>query len=140
MTEEMKNKFKELEPVLELPKLESGVLKYWNEIDILNYTYKQREGSEEKVYYDGPITANGLPHYGHAITWTMKDIIPRFWTMQGYYVARNMGWDCQGIPVEYEVEKKLGFKNKHEVEEYGIEKFNDQCKESVLKYRTAMIE
>jgi isoleucyl-tRNA synthetase len=143
MTKEQKNthrEFKELEPLMELPKLENEVLGYWDQIDILNYTYDQRQGHEEKVYYDGPITANGLPHYGHALTWTMKDIIPRFWTMQNYFVVRNMGWDCQGILVEYEVEKKLKFKNKHEVEEYGVEKFNNLCRESVLHYRTTMLE
>ena len=143
MTEKQKNKFKEfkeLESSLELPKLENEVLGYWDQIDILNYIYSQREGHEEKVYYDGPITANGLPHYGHALTWTMKDIIPRFWTMQDYFVSRNMGWDCQGILVEYEVEKKLQFKSKHDVEKYGIEKFNNLCRDSVLHYRTTMLD
>ncbi len=132
--------FKELDATMDLPRLEREMLEYWKSIDILNYTYKSREKSPKKIYYDGPITANGLPHYGHAITWTMKDVVPRFWTMQGNYVTRNMGWDCQGILVEYEVEKTLGFKNKKDVATYGIEKFNNACKESVLKYRALMLE
>ena len=94
-----------------------------------------RKNSPEFVYYDGPITANGRPHYGHAITWTMKDIIPRFQTMNGKYVSRNMGWDCQGILVEVEIEKELGFKHKNEIEAYGIDKFNEYCKSSVLRLK-----
>lgn len=122
------------------PEIEKSILKYWEDNNIQSKVDNKNKGKEEKVVKDGPITANNLPHYGHVITWTMKDVMPRFWTMNGYYVQRNMGWDCQGIPVEYEVEKKLGFNSKEDIEEYGIAKFNEKCRESVLKYRTSMEE
>ena len=89
--------FKELEPIPNLPEQEEKVSKFWEELDPVAILKSERSKSgKKKVYYDGPITANGLPHYGHAITWTLKDLIPRYWTMKGYYVERNMGWDCQG--------------------------------------------
>ncbi len=97
-----------------------------------------RKDSIKKIYYDGPITANNTPHYGHAISWTLKDIVPRYWSMKNFYVSRNMGWDCQGLPVEIEVEKTLGFKDKEDIEKFGIEKFNQLCKESVFKYKDAI--
>lgn len=128
------NKFKELEPVPDLPKLEKQVIDYWEQINPLQYLKDNKQNKQEKVYYDGPITANGMPHYGHGITWSMKDVVPRHWTMSGYYVSRNMGWDCQGLPVEVEVEKKLGFENKEDIEKYGVAKFNKLCKESVTEH------
>ncbi len=127
--------FKELSIVPNLPELEENTLKYWDSLNIVEKLKSLRKDAKEKVYYDGPITANNMPHYGHVITWTLKDIIPRYWSMQGYYVSRNMGWDCQGLPVEIEVEKTLGFKEKEDIEKFGVEKFNQLCKESVFKYR-----
>ncbi len=133
-------KFRQLDPVPDLPKMEKEIIKFWDETKIVERLKKLRreQKAKVKVYYDGPITANNTPHYGHAITWTMKDIVPRYWSMRGYFVSRNMGWDCQGIPVEYEIEKQLGFENKEEIEEYGVEKFNQLCRESVFKYRDAI--
>lgn len=125
---------------INFPKEEEQTLKYWKENNILEKSLKQTIGQEEKVFYDGPITANGSPHHGHGITFSMKDIFPRYWTMKGYHVTRSLGWDCQGIPVEFEVEKKLGFKEKKDIEKYGIEKFNQLCRESVEEYKQEMID
>jgi isoleucyl-tRNA synthetase len=130
-----KSSFPQLEPVPDLPNQEKDIIEYWKEIDVVNELKRMRKGEEEKVYYDGPITANNLPHYGHAIQWTLKDLVPRYWSMKGFYVSRNMGWDCQGIPVEYEIEKELGFESKEDIEKYGVKKFNELCKNSVFKYR-----
>ena len=131
---------KEIPSIPNFPELEKNIVSYWKETNIIEEMIKSREKCEERVYYDGPITSNGLPHYGHAITWTIKDVIPRYWTMKGYKVERNMGWDCQGIPVEYEVEKELKFEKKQDIEKFGIAKFNDLCRKSVEKYQDAIFE
>ncbi len=120
--------------------LDQAILKWWKENQILEKSIEQRPENKVKAFYDGPITANGEPHHGHMLTFAMKDIVPRYWTMKGFRVSRSLGWDCQGIPVEYEIEKKLGFKEKKDIEKYGIEKFNQLCKESVLEHREKIIE
>jgi len=132
--------FKDIDNTPEFPKYEKEILDYWSKLDPVSKLKELRKESPEFVYYDGPITANGRPHYGHAVTWTMKDIIPRYQTMKGNYVSRNMGWDCQGILVEVEIEKELGFKHKKEIEEYGIDKFNEYCRQSVLKLKDMITE
>lgn len=134
------SKLNEVNNEFNLVEIEKNVLEKWKKENIFEKVKKLRKDESLWVYYDGPITANGIPHYGHAITWTMKDVLPRYWTMKGYNVPRNIGWDCQGILVEYEVEKKLDFKEKSDIEEYGIDKFNNKCRESVLKFRESMIE
>ena len=96
---------------------------------------EKNKGKESFSFYDGPPTANGKPHIGHILTRVMKDIIPRYKTMKGYYVARKAGWDTHGLPVELEVEKLLGIDGKPEIEKYGIEPFIKKCKESVWKYK-----
>jgi isoleucyl-tRNA synthetase len=111
--------------------IEQQVLKKW-EVD---GTFKQSlKGSGEFVFYDGPPFANGLPHYGHLLTGFIKDLFARYQTMQGKKVDRRFGWDCHGLPAEMHSEKELGISGKVAIEKYGIEKFNDHCKESVLKY------
>ena len=130
--------FTQLSSIPDLADQEKKLIDYWNSLNIVELLKSERKDMPEKVYYDGPITANNMPHYGHVITWTMKDIVPRYWSMKGYFVSRNMGWDCQGIPVEYEVEKELGFKEKKDIEKYGVEKFNQLCKQSVFKYRDSI--
>ncbi|MEO6729033.1 MAG: isoleucine--tRNA ligase [Candidatus Dojkabacteria bacterium] len=120
--------------------LEKDILKFWKENDILNKSIQNRPDDKQRTFYDGPITANGMPHHGHMLTFAMKDIIPRYWTMKGYKVDRSLGWDCQGIPVEYEIEKKLGFKEKKDIEKFGIAKFNQLCRESVLEFKDKIVE
>lgn len=123
-----------VDPKAEFPKQEEEVLKYWNENETFKKSLSQREGSEEFVFYDGPPFATGLPHFGHFIPSTIKDIIPRYQTMRGKHVPRRFGWDCHGLPVENLIEKELGINSKHEIEAYGVAAFNEKCKASVLKY------
>ncbi len=114
---------------------EKEVLKFWNENDIFRKSIKIREEGEPYTFYDGPPTANGKPHIGHVLTRVIKDMIPRYRTMKGYKVIRKAGWDTHGLPVELEVEKKLGLDGKEQIEEYGLEPFLKECKESVWKYK-----
>ncbi len=127
-----------LPPVPDFPEMEKELINYWKQVDIVERLKDLRKDAPIRTYYDGPITANNLPHYGHTVQWTLKDMFPRYWSMQGYLVTRNMGWDCQGIPVEYQIEKELGFTEKKDIERYGVAKFNELCKNSVLKYRDAI--
>ena len=113
---------------------EKEVLQFWKDNDIFEKSLEKTKDGEEFCFYDGPPTANGKPHIGHVLTRVMKDIIPRFKTMKGMHVARKAGWDTHGLPVELEIEKKLGLDGKQDIEKYGIEPFIRQCKESVWKY------
>ncbi len=126
--------YKPVDPKADFPKQEEEILKYWKDNDTFKKSVDQREGCEEFVFFDGPPFATGLPHFGHFIPSTIKDIIPRYQTMKGKKVERRFGWDCHGLPVENLIEKELGINSKHEIEELGIDKFNDACKASVLKY------
>ena len=116
------------------PALEADVLDYWDSDDTFRASIARRDGAPEYVFYDGPPFANGLPHYGHLLTGYVKDIVPRYRTMRGYKVERRFGWDTHGLPAELEVQRQLGITDKAQIEEMGIEKFNDACRASVLKY------
>jgi isoleucyl-tRNA synthetase len=116
------------------PALEAEVLDYWDSDDTFRASVARRDDAEEYVFYDGPPFANGLPHYGHLLTGYVKDIVPRYRTMRGYKVERRFGWDTHGLPAELEVQRQLGISDKAQIEEMGIEKFNDACRDSVLKY------
>jgi isoleucyl-tRNA synthetase len=116
------------------PELELDVLDYWDSDDTFRASVARRDGAPEYVFYDGPPFANGLPHYGHLLTGYVKDIVPRYRTMRGYKVERRFGWDTHGLPAELEVQRQLGITDKAQIEELGIEKFNDACRASVLKY------
>ena len=109
--------------------------KFWNDNDIFQKSIDSRAEGEVYTFYDGPPTANGKPHIGHVLTRVIKDMIPRYRTMKGYKVLRKAGWDTHGLPVELEVEKKLGLDGKEQIEEYGLEPFIKECKESVWKYK-----
>ena len=113
---------------------EKQVEKFWEDNQIFEKSMKVREGNPSYVFYDGPPTANGKPHIGHVETRFIKVMIPRYRTMKGYQVPRKAGWDTHGLPVELEVEKKLGLDGKDQIEKYGVEPFIEQCKESVWKY------
>ncbi len=113
---------------------EATTLKYWKENEIFKKSVQLRKGGEPFTFYDGPPTANGLPHVGHILTRAIKDIIPRYKTMKGYDVLRKAGWDTHGLPVELAVEKQLGINGKPQIENYGIGEFVEKCKESVWKY------
>ena len=114
--------------------MEKKVAKYWKENDIIKKNFNKNKGERYFTFYDGPPTANGKPHVGHIETRVMKDIIPRYKVMKGYYVPRKAGWDTHGLPVELEIEKKLGISGKEQIEEYGVEKFVKECKDSVFQY------
>ncbi|ORI13597.1 isoleucine--tRNA ligase [Rhodococcus sp. 1168] len=116
------------------PDLEKKVLDAWAADGTFRASVDNREGAEEFVFYDGPPFANGLPHYGHLLTGYVKDLVPRFQTMRGMKVERRFGWDCHGLPAELEAEKQLGIKDKSEIDEMGLAKFNAYCKQSVLQY------
>jgi len=114
--------------------MEHEVASLWKEKDIIKKNFDMNNGKRYFTFYDGPPTANGKPHVGHILTRVMKDIIPRYKVMKGYDVIRKAGWDTHGLPVELEVEKKLGISGKEQIEEYGVEKFIGECKDSVFKY------
>ncbi|MCC2631269.1 MAG: Isoleucyl-tRNA synthetase, isoleucyl-tRNA synthetase, partial [Candidatus Paceibacter sp.] len=118
----------------EIAKREEATLAFWQEKQIFKKTLEKDSPQGEFVFYDGPPFATGLPHYGHLVGGTMKDVIPRFKTMQGFHVPRRWGWDTHGLPIENLVEKELGLKNKKEIEELGIEKFNDAARATVFRY------
>ena len=114
--------------------MEEGVLKFWKQAEIFRKTVEQRQGGPEYVFYEGPPTANGKPGVHHVLARAFKDMFPRYKIMRGYHVSRRGGWDTHGLPVEIEVEKQLGFTNKGQIEEYGIDKFNELCRKSVFTY------
>jgi len=126
--------YKSVDAKVNFPKLEEEILKFWEENDIFKKSVSRREGGGEFVFYDGPPFATGLPHFGHFVPSTIKDIIPRYQCMKGKKVERRFGWDCHGLPVENMIEKELGLASKTAIEEYGVAEFNEACRASVLRY------
>ena len=114
--------------------LEKEITNLWTARNVIKKNFDMNQDSEYFTFYDGPPTANGRPHVGHVLTRVMKDIIPRYKVMKGYKVIRKAGWDTHGLPVELEIEKKLGISGKEQIEDYGVEKFVKECKESVFTY------
>jgi isoleucyl-tRNA synthetase len=128
------NRFPDVPGGYPFPQLEQEVLRLWRERNIFQKSLQKPAPQGEFVFYDGPPTANNVPHVGHVVTRVVKDLFPRFRTMRGYRVPRKAGWDTHGLPVEIEVEKRLGFSGKQQIEEYGIAEFNKACLESVHTY------
>ncbi len=126
--------FKKVDPKQSFPEMEKNILAYWEENKIFEESVDQRKDKEKFVFFDGPPFANGLPHYGHILATALKDAVTRYWTMKGYFVPRTIGWDCHGLPVEYEIEKELNLSGRKDIVNYGVEKFNAKCKESVFRY------
>ncbi len=126
--------FKAVNPKLDVPSMEDNVLKFWKKHEIFKKTDEQRQGRPEYVFYEGPPTANGRPGVHHVLARAFKDMFPRYKIMRGFHISRRGGWDTHGLPVEIEVEKQLGFTNKQQIEEYGIDRFNELCKKSVFTY------
>jgi len=125
------------EPVsnkIDFPETEKKILDFWEENGTFLKSVEARKGAEEFLFYDGPPFATGLPHYGHLLAGTIKDIVPRYQTMRGYYVDRRFGWDCHGLPVEFEVEQDLEISGKTQIEELGVDVFNERCRSIVLRY------
>lgn len=128
--------YKAVSQKVSFSKQEEEILKFWKDNDTFKKSISQRDGCDEYTFYDGPPFATGLPHFGHFIPSTIKDIIPRYMAMCGKKVVRRFGWDCHGLPVENLIEKELGLNSKHEIEAYGVAAFNEKCRASVLKYTT----
>ncbi|GHV51754.1 isoleucine--tRNA ligase [Spirochaetia bacterium] len=126
--------YKAVDPRVSFPKLEEEVLAFWEKNHIFEKSVSQRSDNEEFVFYDGPPFATGLPHFGHFVPNTIKDIIPRYQTMKGKKVERRFGWDCHGLPVENLIEKELGLNSKTDIEKYGVAEFNEACRASVQRY------
>src|SRR3989344_8525429 len=116
--------FQEVNPKESLPKLEEKILEYWEKENIFKQSVDRRRKGKKYVFFDGPPFANGLPHYGHIMANALKDAVTRYWTMKGFYVPRTNGWDCHGLPVEYEIEKELKMTGRKDIEKMGVDKFN----------------
>ncbi|KAL2821285.1 tRNA synthetases class I-domain-containing protein [Aspergillus cavernicola] len=119
---------------IDFAKEEALILKTWREINAFQRQVELSKGRKPYTFYDGPPFATGLPHYGHLLASTIKDIIPRYWSMKGHYVERRFGWDTHGVPIEYEIDKKLGMSGLEAVEKLGIEKYNEECRAIVMRF------
>lgn len=119
---------------MNLPETENNILDFWDRENIFEKTLEQTRSGQPYHFYDGPPFATGTPHYGHIVASTMKDTVPRYWTMRGRFVERKWGWDCHGLPIENIAEKELGIKQKKDIEILGVDKFNDTCRSMVLRY------
>ncbi|RHZ86220.1 hypothetical protein Glove_53g30 [Diversispora epigaea] len=129
-----------MEDQFNFPKEEKKILEFWREIDAFNTQIRLSEGRPPYSFYDGPPFATGLPHYGHLLAGTIKDIVTRYATLTGLYVERRFGWDCHGLPVEHEIDKKLDIKGKDDVLAIGIDKYNQECRNIVMRYSDAWRE
>jgi len=119
---------------MNIPEIEKKILEFWKKEKIFQKSLEKKSPKGDYVFYDGPPFATGTPHYGHLVASLVKDIVPRYWTMQGYRVERKWGWDCHGLPIENIVEEELGLKHKKDIEKIGIDKFNETCRSKVLIY------
>jgi len=126
--------FDPVDPRQSFPQLEHGILSYWKDEDVFKRSIKNRSTADTFSFYDGPPFATGLPHYGHLLAGTIKDVIPRYQTMKGKRVERRFGWDCHGLPIEYEIEKEHNIKGKQDIEAMGVKAFNDLCRGIVQRY------
>jgi len=127
-------RFKKVSAQVQFPSLEESQLKWWDENQTFSKSIEQRKNSKNYAFYDGPPFATGLPHYGHILAGTLKDIVPRYWTMKGFRVDRRFGWDCHGLPVEFEINKSHNIKSNKDVEAMGVKAYNDACRGIVKRY------
>lgn len=119
---------------ISFPKEEERILKFWDEIDAFHRQLELTQDLPRYTFYDGPPFATGLPHYGHLLASTIKDVVPRYWAMKGRYVERRFGWDTHGVPIEFEIDKKFGKSGRDLVAEMGLEKYNEECRAIVMTY------
>ncbi|NIZ41189.1 isoleucine--tRNA ligase [Entomospira entomophila] len=126
--------YKPVDPRVNFPAMEQKIIDFWQSKRIFEKSLEQTKGATPFIQYDGPPFATGLPHYGHLIQSALKDTFPRYKTMKGFYVERRFGWDCHGLPIEYEMEKELGVSGKTQIEEFGVAKFNNACSSIVMRY------
>src|SRR6188768_2396547 len=133
MSDAAKSSFQKPVPEFNLPKLEHEILALWDQHGIEKRSLAGK-GQKAFVFYDGPPFATGLPHYGHLLAGVLKDIVPRYWTMRGYHIPRRFGWDCHGLPVEYEINKKLKIDSAKQIRAMGVDKYNAECRSIVQRY------
>ena len=126
--------FRALNSTMSFPQLELDILEQWRNKRVFERSVEQRSPTDRFVFYDGPPFATGLPHYGHLVASTLKDIVPRYWTMRGRRVERRFGWDTHGLPIEMLMEKELGLSGPTDIQNYGVGRFNEACRQNVLKY------
>lgn len=119
---------------LNFAKMEEEVLEHWKQVDAFKTSLKKSEGKKPYTFYDGPPFATGLPHYGHILAGTIKDVVCRYAHQTGHYVERRFGWDCHGLPIEFEIEKLLGIKSSHDVKKFGIANYNAECRKIVMRF------
>ncbi len=131
---ELKPGYRPVKPDVQLPKQEEEILRFWDEQQIFQKTLAQSKERQAYSFYDGPPFATGLPHYGHLLAGILKDIVPRYWTMRGYHIPRRFGWDCHGLPVEYEINKSLQLDSRKQILAMGIDKYNAACRSIVQRY------
>jgi len=127
-------RFEKVDTTYNFPEMEERIIAFWEREKVFERSLQRPAPAGIFVFYEGPPTANALPHPGHVLTRVVKDVFPRYRTMRGYHVSRKAGWDTHGLPVEIEVEKELGFTGKQDIEKFGIEEFNRKCLESVRRY------
>jgi isoleucyl-tRNA synthetase len=126
--------FGEVESQVDFPAQERCILEFWRQGDLYRKSVDARPAERTFRFFDGPPFATGLPHYGHLLASITKDVVPRYWTMRGYRVERRWGWDCHGLPVENEAEQQLGLRSRRDILEYGVPRFNEACRDLVLRY------
>lgn len=119
---------------MNFPKMEEEILAHWDKNDVFAKSVDEKEPKDTYAFYDGPPFATGLPHHGHLLAGTIKDVVPRYWTMQGKKIQRRFGWDCHGLPIEFETEKRLELKGRKDILQFGVDKFNEECRSIVLRY------
>lgn len=119
---------------MHFPTMEERILSFWEKEQIFQKSIDEKSEKDRWSFYDGPPFATGLPHYGHLLAGTIKDVVPRYWTMRGKKVRRRFGWDCHGLPIEFEVEKKLNLKGRKDILSFGVGRFNEECRSIVLRY------
>src|SRR5689334_22879640 len=129
-----KSPFEKLPQSVSFPAIEEQMLELWNKLDAFQESNRRRKGGREFVFYDGPPFATGTPHYGHLLAGTIKDIVPRYWSMRGHHVDRRFGWDCHGLPIENLAQKELNLNGAPEIRAHGVDKFNEQCRSMVQTY------
>src|SRR3954469_1249507 len=126
--------FSSVKSDVQIPAQEEAILDFWDKHQIFQKSLTQSAASKPYSFYDGPPFATGLPHYGHLLAGVLKDVVPRYWTMKGYSVPRRFGWDCHGVPVEYEINKALKLESRKQIIEYGVDKYNAACRSIVQRY------
>lgn len=126
--------FEKLPTDVKFPKLEEQMIELWERLDAFHESNRRRQGQPEFVFYDGPPFATGTPHYGHLLAGTIKDIVPRYWSMRGYYVERRFGWDCHGLPIENLAQEALKLNGAPDIRKHGVAAFNEQCRSMVQRY------